>query len=257
MSYLETKFDGAVYTITINKPETLNALNSALIEELGEQARMLAKRADVRVVVLTGTGRSFVAGADISEMAELNRAEAKAFGERGAKVFRQIELLPMPVVAAVNGFALGGGCELAMACDIRIASEKAKFGQPETGLGIMPGFSGTVRLPRLVGSGMAKLLICTGRTIDAAEAFRIGLADIIATEDDFEGVVYDTAKAITRNAPVAVRASKKSIDIGLDTDMDIAIDNEIKLFAACFDTQDQKAGMRAFLAKTKTDFKGE
>ena len=167
----------AVCIVKINNPQAMNALNSTVLGELDAAFTEIAKDADLKAVIITGEGRAFVAGADISQMSTMTAAEGKAFGEKGAEVFRKIEKLPIPVIAAVNGFALGGGCELAMACDIRIASVKAKFGQPEVGLGITPGFSGTQRLPRIVGMGIAKELIYTADIIDAAEAYRIGLVN--------------------------------------------------------------------------------
>ena len=198
-----------------------------------------------------------MAGADISEMANLNEQEGYAFGQLGDRVFRRIELLPIPVIAAVNGFALGGGCELAMACDIRICSNNAKFGQPEVGLGITPGFSGTVRLPRLIGQGMAKEMIYTGKVIRADEALRIGLVNAVYEREELLDKALELAAKMVANAPLAIRACKQSINQGCDLTMDEAIELENKLFASCFATQDQKEGMAAFLGKRKAAFTGK
>ena len=252
--------EGAVGTITINRPKALNALNSQVLDEL--DATLDAVDLDtVRCLVLTGAGdKSFVAGADIGEMSSLTKAEGEAFGKKGNDVFRKLETFPIPVIAAVNGFALGGGCEIAMSCDIRICSDNAMFGQPEVGLGITPGFGGTQRLARLVSPGMAKQLIYTARNIKAAEALRIGLVNqVVAAETDEAGNVVKTAQeavvaaakkmaaGIAMQAPIAVRNCKKAINDGLQVDMDQAIVIEEKLFGDCFETEDQKAGMGNFL----------
>ena len=206
----------------------------------------------IRAVILTGSGdKSFVAGADIAEMSKLNPAEGEAFGKKGNDVFRKIETFPIPVIAAVNGFALGGGCEIAMSCDIRICSDNAMFGQPEVGLGITPGFGGTQRLARLIGAGMAKQLIYTARNIKADEAFRIGLVNAIYPQEELMPAAKKMAAAIAQNAPIAVRACKKAINDGLDVNMDDAIVIEEKLFGSCFETHDQIEGMSAFLEKRK------
>ena len=206
----------------------------------------------IRAVILTGSGdKSFVAGADIAEMSKLNPAEGEAFGKKGNDVFRKIETFPIPVIAAVNGFALGGGCEIAMSCDIRICSDNAMFGQPEVGLGITPGFGGTQRLARLIGAGMAKQLIYTARNIKADEAFRIGLVNAIYPQEELMPAAKKMAAAIAQNAPIAVRACKKAINDGLDAKMDDAIVIEEKLFGSCFATHDQVEGMSAFLEKRK------
>ena len=190
-----------VATMTISSPATLNALNSTILGEIDTFIHTLDPN-QVRVLVITGEGKSFVAGADISEMAHLSEKEGLAFGHRGSQVFKMIEDLPFPVIAAVNGFALGGGCELAMACDIRIASAKARFGQPEVGLGIIPGFSGTYRLPKLVGQGIAKELIYTGKMIGADEALRIGLVNQVVAPEELAGAVDALVAAILKNAPI-------------------------------------------------------
>lgn len=243
--------------VKINNPQTMNALNSIILEELDHAFSRIAEDKEILVVILTGEGRAFVAGADISQMANMNATQGKAFGELGASVFRKIELLDKPVIAAINGFALGGGCELAMACDIRIASVKAKMGQPEVGLGITPGFSGTQRLPRLVGTGRAKELIYTADVIDAAEAYRIGLVNKIAEPDELMSEALKMAVKIAKKAPIAVKYSKEAINKGIQTDIDSAIAIEAGLFGLCFATEDQKNGMVAFLEKKEADYKNK
>ncbi len=254
--------------ITINREKALNALNSTVLEELDKTIDGVDLNV-VRCLILTGAGqKSFVAGADIGEMSTLTKAEGEAFGKKGNDVFRKLETLPIPVIAAVNGFALGGGCELSMSCDIRICSENAVFGQPEVGLGITPGFGGTQRLARLVGAGMAKQMIYTARNIKADEAYRIGLVNAVyGAEKDAEGNVVKTsqevlmaaaekmAAGIAKNAPIAVRNCKKAINEGLDVTMDEAIVIEEKLFGDCFETEDQKYGMAFFLDKNKEKVK--
>ncbi|MBR1741865.1 MAG: enoyl-CoA hydratase/isomerase family protein [Lachnospiraceae bacterium] len=241
--------DGAVATITINRPKALNALNSQVLDEL--DATLDAIDLDtIRCVILTGAGeKSFVAGADIGEMSTLTKAEGEAFGKKGNDVFRKLETLPVPVIAAVNGFALGGGCEISMSCDIRICSANAMFGQPEVGLGITPGFGGTQRLARTVGVGIAKQLIYSARNIKAEEAYRIGLVNAVhETQEDLMAAAKKLAQTIAANAPIAVRNCKKAINDGLQVDIDEGLVIEEKLFGACFETEDQKAGMGNFLA---------
>ena len=212
----------------------------------------------VRVLILTGDGdKSFVAGADISEMAHLGETEGLAFGQRGAEAFRKLEDLPIPTIAAINGFALGGGCEIAMACDIRYAATNAKFGQPEVGLGIIPGFSGTYRLPKLIGQGMAKELIYSGKVIRADEALRIGLVNQVVEQAELMPAVIALAEQILRNAPLAVRYAKECINRNYDLDRTEGLALENRLFARCFTTEDQKNGMNAFLSKQKAVFKGK
>ena len=252
----------AIGIITINREKALNALNSQVLDELNEAFDAVDLNT-VRCLILTGAGeKSFVAGADIGEMSTLTKAEGEAFGKKGNDVFRKIETFPIPVIAAINGFALGGGCEISMSCDIRICSENAMFGQPEVGLGITPGFGGTQRLARLVGAGMAKQMIYTARNIKADEAYRIGLVnEVVKATVDEEGNVTVSAKenlmaaaekmaaSIAKNAPIAVRNCKKAINDGLEVDMDKAVVIEEKLFGDCFETEDQKAGMGNFLKK--------
>ena len=268
MDYILYEQNGNVATITINREKALNALNSQVLDELNATLDAV-DLATVRCLVITGAGaKSFVAGADIGEMSSLTKAEGEAFGKKGNDVFRKIETFPIPVIAAVNGFALGGGCEISMSCDIRICSDNAVFGQPEVGLGITPGFGGTQRLARLVGAGMAKQMIYTARNIKAADAYRIGLVnEVYSAEVDADGNVVKSAQevmlaaaqkmaaTIAKNAPIAVRNCKKAINDGLDADMDQAVANEEKLFGDCFETEDQKYGMAFFLDKNKEKVK--
>lgn len=255
--YLITEKQEDLCILRINHPETLNALNSILLKELGNAFGELEADEDVKVIILTGEGRSFVAGADISEMSVMNAGEGRRFGQLGAAVFRRIELCSKPVIAAVNGFALGGGCELAMACDLRIASSKAKFGQPEVGLGIVPGFSGTQRLPRLVGIGKAKELIYTAAVIRADEAYRIGLVNQVVEPEELMDACLQMARTIASKAQLAVRYAKEAIGRGAETDLDTGIAFENNLFGLCFATADQKEGMEAFLWKRTPEFKGK
>ena len=268
MEFVVYEQKGAVGIVTISREKALNALNSTVLEEL--DATFDAINLDeVRCVILTGAGaKSFVAGADIGEMSSLTKAEGEAFGKKGNDVFLKIENFPVPVICAINGFALGGGCEIAMSCDIRICSDNAVFGQPEVGLGITPGFGGTQRLARLVGPGMAKQMIYTARNIKAAEAYRIGLVnEVYSAEVDAEGNVVKSAQevlmasaekmaaGIAKNAPIAVRNCKKAINEGLDLAMDKAVELEERLFGDCFETEDQKYGMAFFLDKNKEKVK--
>ena len=251
MSFVTLEHRGPVGLITMNRPEALNALNDQVLRDLDAVLDQVEADDSILVAVITGAGRSFVAGADIGQMSTLTAAEAKAFGVLGNRVFLKLENLTKPTIAAVNGFALGGGCELSMACDIRVASEKAKFGQPEVGLGITPGFGGTQRLARLVGPGMAKQLIYTAKNIKADEALRIGLVNSVYPAQELLPAAEKLAGTIAKNAPIAVRACKKAINDGLQVDMDRAVTIEEKLFGSCFETADQKEGMGAFLEKRK------
>jgi enoyl-CoA hydratase len=239
---------------TVNRPKALNALNSEVLNDLNTLLDEIAADPEIRVLVLTGSGeKAFVAGADIGEMSTLTKAEGEAFGKKGNDVFRKLETLPIPAIAAVNGYALGGGCELAMACDIRLCADTAVFGQPETGLGITPGFGGTQRLARLVGPGMAKQLIYSARNIKADEALRIGLCNAVYPAEELMPAAEKLAETIAKNAPIAVRACKKAINEGLEMPMDEAVALEEKLFGSCFETADQKEGMQAFLEKRRHD----
>ena len=258
MDYILYEQNGNVATITINREKALNALNSQVLDELNATLDAV-DLATVRCLVITGAGsKSFVAGADIGEMSSLTKAEGEAFGKKGNDVFRKIETFPIPVIAAVNGFALGGGCELAMACDIILAAGPnaegkggAKFGQPEVGLGITPGFSGTQRLPRRVGIAKAKELIFSGKVIGAAEAEKIGLVNAVYAPEELIPGAIAMAKSFTVNAPIAVKYSKACIDRGMQMDIDDGIALENELFAMCFATEDQKEGMGALLEKRK------
>lgn len=255
--YLKLAENGAVCTVAISAPQSLNALNSTILGELEDFVDQLDCN-KYRCLIVTGDGeKSFVAGADIKEMAELDAAQGQTFGAKGARVFRKIETLPIPVIAAVNGFALGGGCELAMACDIRICSSNARFGQPEVGLGIIPGFSGTVRMARLVGMGIAKELIFSGRTMKADEALRIGLVNAVYEPTELMDKAREMAERIAANAPIAVRYAKQCINNEYDMPADEAIAYESKMFGQCFATEDQKNGMQAFINKGKCEFQGK
>ena len=261
MEFIQYEVEDKIAVITISREKALNALNSQVLEELDQTIDAIDLDA-IRCVILTGAGeKSFVAGADIGEMSTLTKAEGEAFGKKGNDVFLKLMNLPIPTIAAVNGFALGGGCEISMACDIRICSDNAMFGQPEVGLGITPGFGGTQRLARLVPMGMAKQLIFGARNIKADEAFRIGLVNaVIPAETDEDGNVTVSAKdalmaaakkmanGIAAQAPIAVRNCKKAINEGIQMNIDDAVALEAKLFGDCFETEDQKAGMGNFLA---------
>lgn len=253
MEFVSYKSENFIGVLTINRPNALNALNSKVLDELRETFDKIDLET-TRVVIITGAGeKSFVAGADISEMSTASVTEAEKFGKKGNDVFRKIETFPLPVIAAINGFALGGGCELAMSCDIRICSENAVFGQPEVGLGITPGFGGTQRLARLVGLGKAKELIYAANNIKAEEALRIGLVNHVYPLENLMEEAMKLAGKIAKNAPIAVRAAKKAINTGIDTDMDRAIIIEEKIFSSCFETEDQKEAMKAFLEKRKVE----
>ena len=243
---------GHIAVATINRPKALNALNSQVLEDIDQLVEQVKADDEIRALVITGSGeKAFVAGADIGEMSTLTKAEGEAFGKKGNDVFRKLETLPIPTIAAVNGFALGGGCELSMSCDIRLCADTAVFGQPEAGLGITPGFGGTQRLARLVGMGMAKQLIYTAKNIKADEALRIGLVNAVYPLEELMPAAEKMAETIAKNAPIAVRACKKAINEGLEAKMDDAVVIEEKLFGSCFQTADQIEGMSAFLEKRK------
>lgn len=249
MAFVEYEVKEKYAVITINRPEALNALNSAVLDELDKVVSGIDTN-EVRAVIITGAGeKSFVAGADIGEMSNLSKSEGEAFGKKGNDVFRRIESSPVPFIAAVNGFALGGGNELAMSCDIRICADSALFGQPETGLGITPGFGGTQRLARLLSPGMAKQLIYTAKNIKADEALRIGLVNAVYPLSDLMAEAEKLASTIAKNAPIAVRNCKKAINDGLQQNIDDALVTEEKLFGDCFESYDQREGMANFLRK--------
>lgn len=255
MEFINYEVDSAVAVLTINRPKALNALNSAVLDELNAALDAIDLN-EVRALIITGAGeKSFVAGADIGEMSSLTKEQGEAFGKKGNDVFRKIETLPIPVIAAVNGFALGGGCEISLACDIRICSENAVFGQPEVGLGITPGFGGTQRLARTIGVGMAKQLIYTARNIKAPEALRIGLVNAVYPIEELMGAAKKMASIIASNAPIAVRNCKKAINDGLQTDIESGVEIEEKLFGDCFETEDQRYGMAFFLDRNKDKVK--
>jgi len=252
---LKFRLEGNTGILTLSRPAALNALNSQLLTELGMAIDLISADKRIHVLVITGEGKAFVAGADIVEMMKLNSEEGRAWGELGASVFSKIERMEIPTIAAVNGFALGGGCELALSCDIRIASDNAKFGQPEVGLGITPGFSGCVRLPRLVGISKAKEMIFTAELISAADAEKSGLVSMVVAPDILMNTALGMAEKIISKAQLAVRYSKKAINRGIETDIETAIVYENLVFGLCFATADQKEGMTAFNEKRKPEFK--
>ena len=251
MPFVKYEPKGDIAYLVIDRERALNALNSQVLADLDAALDALDLET-VRCLIVRGAGeKSFVAGADIAQMKDLSREEAERFGKQGNDVMRKLETLPIPTIAAVGGYALGGGCELAMSCDFRICSDTAVFGQPETGLGITPGFGGTQRLARLVGSGMAKQMIYTARNIKADEALRIGLVNAVYPLDELYPAAEKLASQIAANAPIAVRASIKAINDGLQTDIDRAVVIEERNFASCFNTTDQQEGMGAFLEKRR------
>ena len=253
MSYIKYEQNGFVGVLTIDREKALNALNSEVLADL-DAALDAIDLDSTRCLIITGAGqKSFVAGADIGEMSTLTKAEGEAFGKKGNDVFRKIETLPIPVIAAVNGFALGGGCELSLSCDIRLAAENAVFAQPETGLGITPGFGGTQRLARTINVGKAKEMIYVGTKVKAPEALSLGLVNAVYPAEELMPAAMKLAERIAANAPIAVRACKKAVNDGLQVNMDEAIVIEEKLFGSCFETQDQKNGMTAFVEKRKPE----
>ena len=252
---LKYAVDDRVATITIDRPAALNALNQATLRELGA-AFDQALADEVGAIILTGGGKAFVAGADISEMQGKSPSQADRFAALGNDLFRRIERTPVPVIAAVNGFALGGGCELAMSCDFIYASEKAKFGQPEVSLGLIAGFGGTQRLPLKVGYGMAMELLMSGRMINAAEALRIGLVNRVLPPDELLDAARATAAEIMSKGPIAVRVTKRLVQLAGDVSLDAGLKEEIGAFGAIFATQDSQEGTAAFLEKRKAEFKG-
>ena len=251
MAFVEVTKQGNIGIITMNRPEALNALSSAVFADLTKALDQVEHDDDVYVVIITGAGRAFVAGADIGEMANMNVEEGLAFSELGNSLLMRVDMFPKPTIAAVNGFALGGGCELSLACDIRIASEKAKFGQPEVGLGIIPGFGGTQRMARIIGTGAAMELIYTAETIDAKRAEAIGMVNHVVAPDELMDFALNLANKIAANAQVAIRTSKMAIRRGIDCDISTAVTYEALAFATCFGTEDQKDAMKAFVEKRK------
>ncbi len=252
---IEVVDDAGVVRLTINRPNALNALNSGVLHELETILTELETRNDLRAVLITGAGeKSFVAGADITEMREKTPEEARAFAIQALRTIKRLEELPVPVVALVNGFCLGGGCELALACDWAVASDNAIFGQPEVLLGVIPGFGGTQRLPRRVGPAMALDLVTTGRKIDAQEALRIGLVNQVMPQAELEAYTNELIKQLSGNGPQAVRAAKQAVHDGMDQDLDSALALETALFAFCFAGSEQSEGMGAFVEKRKPNF---
>lgn len=250
MSFVEIQKNGNTAVLTINRPEALNALNSQVLSDLKAALDELKKEADLRCLIITGVGpKSFVAGADIGEMSTMNPKKGEAFGIAGNKVMSQVASFPCPVIAAVNGYALGGGFELALACDLRLASEKARFAFPETGLGITPGFGGTQRLARLVGPALASELIFTGRTVRADEALAKGMVSQVCAPEELLDKAQELADTIAGRAPIAIRQAKKAIRGGLDLTLEKGLDYESECFGECFDSEDQKNAMKAFVEK--------
>lgn len=255
MDFLELTVENSIALLTISNEKSLNALNSRLISELNALISDLSFRNDVKVIIITGKGKAFVVGADIKEMANMTHDQAREYGLAGETLFEKIERLNKVVIAAINGYALGGGCELAMACDIRIANTYAKFGQPEVHLGIIPGFSGCYRLPRIVGQGKAKELIFSGKTIDSAEASKIGLVDDVVEADQLMSYCMSLANTIAKNSQYAILHAKRRIEASLSDILSQSMETEANVFASCFDEGEQKEGMKAFLEKRNPCFK--
>jgi len=254
---IRLEVEGEVATLTVDRPQARNALNTATLQELDAALRSLAANPQMRVLIVTGAGdKAFVAGADIAEMAEFTPHQAGEFSGLGQRVFHQLASLPIATLAAVNGFALGGGCELALACDLVYASEKARFGQPEVGLGVIPGFGGTQRLPRAIGGMRAKEMIFTGETIDAQTAKEIGLVLEVLGPDKLLAHCRSVAARIASKGPLAVAQAKRVIVDGADRDLRAGTDLERHAFSMLFGTEDQSEGMRAFLGKRAPNFKG-
>ena len=253
MAFVEVTKQGNIGIITMNRPEALNALSSAVFADLTKALDQVEHDDDVYVVIITGAGRAFVAGADIGEMAHMNVEEGLSFSELGNSLLMRVDMFPKPTIAAVNGFALGGGCELSLACDIRIASEKAKFGQPEVGLGIIPGFGGTQRMARIIGTGPAMELIFTADTIDAKQAEKIGMVNHVVPAEELMDAAIAMAEKIASKAQVAIRTSKMALRRGIDCDINTAVTYEALAFATCFGTEDQKDAMKAFVEKRKLE----
>jgi enoyl-CoA hydratase len=248
----------SIAVVVINRPEVRNALNAATLDELGDAFRQIQDDSSIRCVILSGAGeKAFVAGADIHEITGLNAEEGERFARRGQAVFDRIESLGKPVIAAVNGYALGGGCELAMACTLRVASENAQFGQPEVKLGLIPGYGGTQRLPRLVGKGLAMEMLLTGETISASQALRIGLVNRVVPLAELQIASEAMAKKIMAHAPQAVRFCMEAVHCGLDSSLEQGLALEARLFGKCCATEDMQEGTRAFLEKRAPEFKGK
>jgi len=255
---VDVDIDEGIAVVTMNRPQALNAFNSEQLDLLDAAFHALGQDRSVRVVVLTGAGnRAFAAGADIKEMVDLSPAAGIAFGRKGQALTNAVERLPQPVIAAVNGYAFGGGCELALACDIRLASENARFAQPEVSLGIPPGWGGTQRLPRLIGPGLAAEMIYTGRHVHAEEAQRIGLVNAVHPLDQLMAAAREMAGRIARNSPAAIRASKSLMPLAFTGNPAAGLAAEVASFGAAFAAADRSEGMRAFVEKRTADFAGD
>jgi enoyl-CoA hydratase len=254
---LSLNTSGGIATLTVNRPDKLNALNAATMRELGLAISEVRDNEEVRGLIVTGAGRAFIAGADIPELAKENAISARKLAAEGQRIFGLFATSPKPVIAAVNGFALGGGCELSLACHIRIASEQSKFGQPEVKLGLCPGYGGTQRLARLVGQGRALQLLLTGETIDAAEAFRIGLVNRVVAADALIPTATEMLKQILANAPLAVAACIEAVTLGLDMSLEGGLALEANRFALLAATSDMREGTKAFLEKRPAEFTGK
>jgi len=248
---------GGIATLTVNRPDKLNALNAETMRELGQAIDEVREREDIRGLIVTGAGRAFIAGADISELAKENAISARKLATEGQRILRLFATSPKAVIAAINGFALGGGCELALACHIRIASEQSKFGQPEVKLGLCPGYGGTQRLARLVGQGRALQLLLTGETIDAAEAYRIGLVNRIVAPEALIATATEMMKQILANGPLAVAACIEAVTLGLDMSLEGGLALEANHFALLAGTSDMREGTKAFLEKRPAEFQGK
>jgi enoyl-CoA hydratase len=247
-----------IAVLTVNRPQVLNALNRQTLMDIKGAVEQFRDDPEADILIITGSGeKAFIAGADISFMVDMTALEGRQFGQLGADVFRLIETVNKPVIAAINGFCLGGGCELAMACDFRICNEKSKFGQPEVSLGVTPGFGGTQRLPRLVGLGMAKQLLYTGEVIDAQEALRIGLVNKVFPNETLMEEARKIAGKIAAQGQISVQLCKTAVHEGMQSDIDRAMALESNIFGLCFASEDQKEGMKAFTEKRKAQFKGK
>lgn len=256
--YLTYEKRAPLALIAINRPNVLNALNAATLEELSSAAEMAAADEEIRVILLSGTGgKAFIAGADINEFATLDEASGRAFAERGQALFWRIETLGKPVIACIQGYALGGGCELAMACTLRVASDSSRLGQPEVKLGIIAGFGGTQRLPRLVGRGAAMKMLLTGAMVSANEALRIGLVDEVVSSDKLMERAEELAREIAGNAPIAVERTMRAVDYGLDHSLEDGLLEEARHFGHCCSTQDKVEGTNAFLEKRAAVWSGK